>query len=92
MEVPMEGIQQVLPAGGPGPDETTRAAEIGRAIRHCLGRLLPNRKLAVALYLQGHTGPEVGAILRWSLKRAENMIFRGLGDLRRCLSRKGIVP
>ena len=84
--------QASVPAAGPDPAERAAAEEIGRAIRACLARLLPNRRLAVTLYLQGHTGPETASILGWSLKRAENMIFRGLADLRACLTRRGITP
>ncbi|MGD8377709.1 MAG: sigma factor-like helix-turn-helix DNA-binding protein, partial [Acidobacteriota bacterium] len=91
-EVPVDGIRDHLAAPHPGPDREARARQIGRAIRACLVRLLPNRRLAVTLYLQGHTGRETGIILGWSLKRTENMIFRGLADLRQCLARKGVTP
>ena len=65
---------------------------IGDGIVDCLARLLPARRRAVALYLQGHSAPETGNLLGWSLKRSENMIFRGLADLRRCLAGKGLSP
>lgn len=91
-EVPVDEVQQVLAAGAADPARATGAREIGQAIRNCLSRLLPGRRLAVTLYLQGHTGPETGMLLGWSLKRAENMIFRGLADLRRCLAGKGVAP
>ena len=85
--------EQELPAANVvDPARATASREIGRAIQSCLLGLPPNRKLAVALYLQGHTGPETGTILGWNLKRAENMIFRGLADLRRCLAGKGVTP
>jgi RNA polymerase sigma-70 factor (ECF subfamily) len=91
-EVPVGADQASVPTAGPGPAERAAAEEIGRAIRTCLARLLPNRRLAVTLYLQGHTGPETASVLGWSLKRAENMIFRGLADLRGCLARRGVTP
>jgi RNA polymerase sigma-70 factor (ECF subfamily) len=74
------------------PARAAGAREIGQAIQGCLTTLLPNRRRAVTLYLQGHTGPQTGAILGWSLKRAENMIFRGIADLRHCLAGKGVTP
>ena len=91
-EVPV-GEEHELPAVRQAdPAREASAREIGRAIQGCLTTLLPNRRRAVTLYLQGHTGPQTGAILGWSLKRAENMIFRGLADLRHCLAGKGVTP
>ena len=91
-EVPV-GEEHEMPAAKQiNPAQAAGAREIGRAIQGCLTGLLPNRRLAVTLYLQGHTGPETGSILGWSLKRAENMIFRGLADLRHCLAGKGVTP
>lgn len=91
-EVPLDVPAETLPARAISPASATSAREIGSGIRSCLAGLLPNRRAAVALYLQGHTAPQTGILLGWSLKRAENMIFRGLGDLRRCLASRGITP
>ncbi len=91
-EVPLDGPAQVLPGRTIDPATATSAREIGLGIRACLAAMLPSRRAAVALYLQGHSAPETGRILGWSLKRAENMIFRGMADLRRCLAGKGITP
>jgi RNA polymerase sigma-70 factor (ECF subfamily) len=74
------------------PARAARAREIGDAIETCLGRMLENRRRAVALYLQGHSVPETGAFLGWNRKRADNMVFRGMEDLRRCLAERGITP
>ena len=91
-EVPVGEEQEMPAARVVDPARAAGSREIGVAIRECLSGLLLPRKLAVTLYLQGHTGPETGTILGWPLKRAENMIFRGLGDLRRCLAGKGVTP
>jgi RNA polymerase sigma-70 factor (ECF subfamily) len=91
-EVPLDGPAESLPAQAVDPASAAGGTEIGTGIRSCLARLLPNRRAAVTLYLQGHTAPETGRLLGWSLKRSENMIFRGLADLRRCLASKGITP
>jgi RNA polymerase sigma-70 factor (ECF subfamily) len=91
-EVPVGEEHEMPAARQVDPARAAGAREIGRAIQGCLTGLLPGRRLAVALYLQGHTSPETGAILGWTLKRAENMIFRGLADLRRCLAGKGVTP
>jgi len=91
-EVPVAEAHDRLPAGSVDPVRAVGASEIGDAIEACLARLRPNRRHAVALYLQGHNVPETGALLGWVRKRAENMVFRGLADLRHCLARKGITP
>ena len=74
------------------PDATLRAREIGRGIRDCMVTLVPNRGMAATMFLLGHTSPEIGRILGWSLRKTENLVFRGMADLRRCLTSKGITP
>ena len=48
------------------------------------------RRLAVTLHLQGHSVPEAARLLDWAVKRTENLVYRGLADLRECLTAKGI--
>ena len=67
------------------------AREVADGLRGCLALLGTPRKLAVTLHLQGHSVPEVAAILKWRTKRAENLVYRGLADLRRCLTMKGLA-
>ncbi|REJ80704.1 MAG: RNA polymerase sigma factor [Acidobacteria bacterium] len=76
----------------PGPDAVTQASEQGAAIRDCLGHLLAPRRSAVTLYLAGHSVPESARLLGWTLKKTENLVYRGLADLRQCLLGKGIRP
>jgi len=65
---------------------------VGRAIRDCLLGLVTPRRLAVTLHLQGHTVPQAAEVLGWDAKRTENLVYRGLADLRVCLARKGVTP
>jgi RNA polymerase sigma-70 factor, ECF subfamily len=65
----------------PGPD-------LGAEIRDCLAQLPEARRLSVTLHLQGFRLSEVATALRWSEKRVENLIYRGLADMRRCLRGK----
>ncbi len=78
----------------PGSDPERAAAGAGArtAILACLDALVENRRRAVVLHLQGHSGPEIAALLEWSSKKAENYIYRALADLRACLSVKGFAP
>jgi len=91
-EVPMGDSQETAPAETVDPVRAASSREIGRTIEICLGLLLPHRRHAVALYLLGNSVAETSGLLGWPAKRAENMIFRGLADLRHCLTQKGVVP
>ena len=85
-----DGAEELLASGQPDPAAVVEARELGEAIRDCLGRLVRRRRLAVTLYLEGHGVPEIGRLLGWRAKDAENAVYRGLADLRRCLKEKGI--
>ncbi len=89
-EVPVDTLESK--ALERGPDDLLRAREIGRGVRDCMTTMVPNRCLAATLFLLGHTSPEIGRILGWSLRKTENLVFRGMADLRRCLTSKGITP
>jgi len=77
-------------APAPDPERASAGREIGRAIRDCMGRMVAPRRHAVTLNLQGHSVPEIGKLLGWTAKKAENLVYRGMSDLRGCLGEKGI--
>lgn len=98
-EVPLEDDREELdrpgldqPVEDPGPEQRTAGRELGGAIRECLAELIRPRRLAVTLHLQGHRIKEVGELMGWNAKKAENLIYRGLADLRDCLEAKGVAP
>jgi RNA polymerase sigma-70 factor (ECF subfamily) len=66
--------------------------ELGAAVRACLRSMKRERRLALVLYLQQHTVPEAARLLGWAAKRTENLVYRGLADLRQCLLAKGHTP
>ena len=74
------------------PERDASFGELGDAVRGCLLVMKRERRLAVTLYLQGHQVPEAARILGWSVKRTENLVYRGLADLRGCLVSKGHKP
>ena len=86
------------PNGGPepqaagDPEQDASLRELSLAVRGCLLDMSKDRRLAVMLYLQGHTVPEAARILGWAAKRTENLVYRGLADLRQCLLGKGHTP
>jgi RNA polymerase sigma-70 factor (ECF subfamily) len=93
-EVPLESDAPNLePAvADDNPERGIVAAEIARGIHECLARLVEPRRLAVTLHLQGYSVPEAAEALAWERKRTENLIYRGLADLRQCLAAKGMTP
>jgi RNA polymerase sigma-70 factor, ECF subfamily len=98
-EVPLDGVppsdddaRGLEPAGQDDPESTASFRELGAAVRDCLGSAKRERRLAVTLYLLGHSVPEAARILGWDGKRTENLVYRGLADLRQCLLGKGHRP
>ena len=86
-----DGVGDEMVRAEASPEQEVQGRETGQAIRDCLQELIRPRKMAVTLHLQGHTVPEVARVLGWKLKRAENLVYRGLADLRECLGLKGIT-
>lgn len=74
------------------PENVSASREIGRGIQDCLAGMSRDRRLAVTLYLQGYSVPDAARTLDWPLKRTENLVYRGLADLRACLLSKGLRP
>jgi RNA polymerase sigma-70 factor (ECF subfamily) len=98
-ELSLEGSSEEGPQARPleprapgNPEADASFRELGAAVRKCLSTAKRERRLAVILYLQGHTVPEAARILGWDAKRAENLVYRGLADLRQCLMGKGHRP
>jgi len=76
----------------PGPESRASARRIGEGILDCLRTMIESRRIAVTLHLQGHTVPDISRLLDWETKRADNLVYRGLADLRLCLEKKGLKP
>jgi RNA polymerase sigma-70 factor, ECF subfamily len=87
-----DAVRTVEPTANENPESQASFRELGEAVRECLGDLARDRRLAVALYLQGHTVPEAARVLGWEAKRTENLVYRGLADLRLCVTGKGHRP
>jgi RNA polymerase sigma-70 factor (ECF subfamily) len=84
--------EPAAPSREAGPEQRVHALEIGRGIDDCLAALAEPRRLAVTLHLQGHSVAEAAGLLGWTVKRTENLTYRGLSDLRTCLAAKGLKP
>ncbi len=88
-EHPREVVQ---PRAMGDPEQDAARRELGVAVRGCLLSMTSDRRQAVMLYLQGHSVPDAARLLGWTAKRTENLVYRGLGDLRCCLRAKGHRP
>jgi len=69
----------------PGDERGTPGPEARSEIQGCLDALQDRRRTAVILHLQGFRTREVANALGWTEKQAENLVYRGLADLRACL-------
>jgi RNA polymerase sigma-70 factor (ECF subfamily) len=93
-EVPIETQEGVLDlrSSFPGPERQTISSGVAKGIRSCLAALPQARRTAVTLHLLGHSVPEIARLLEWKSKRADNLVYRGIDDLRQCLRAKGVTP
>lgn len=92
-EVSMDesAAERISPRSHDDPAAALRSREIQDGLRGCLDGLSDGRRRAVTLYLQGHRLKEVAVFLDKTPKNAENLVYRGLADLRGCLETKGIT-
>ncbi len=74
------------------PDRQLAGKQIVQAVRYCLAGLLEPRRHAVTLHLLGYTKPQIALRMGWNRKRASNLVFRGLENLRDCLRRLEVTP
>jgi RNA polymerase sigma-70 factor (ECF subfamily) len=73
-------------------DDAVLAGETARAIDASLSELVPSRRAVVRMYLKGYDREEIAALLGWSEAKTRNLLYRGLDDLRRRLTARGIHP
>ncbi len=76
----------------PDPEQRAVGKALGREIYECMGRLIEKRRAATMLHLQGHKIDEIAILLGRKSKQAENLIYRGMKQLRECLEGKGLKP
>jgi RNA polymerase sigma-70 factor, ECF subfamily len=74
------------------PEANARGAQVGNAMLDCLQSLTGERKRAVTLYLQDHPVPEIAERMGCDKKKASNLVYRGLSELRDALRKAGIEP
>ena len=87
--VDMEILEKQGPVDDQGPLREAVSSDLARALSGCLSRLRENRRLIVGFHLLGHTLVESEELSGWDVKKVQNLLYRGLADLRQCLSAKG---
>ncbi len=85
-----EALVDDVPDATSHPERQMMDRQVRAAVRECLERIAESRRHPVALWLEGHTARDVTRILGWNLKKSENLLYRGLADLRTCLDGKGV--
>ena len=81
-----------MPTDDADPERRSIDRQLTLALRDCLAHQVETRRIAVTLNLQGYTAPETAQLLDWTVRKVENLVFRGVADLRKCLSEKGLEP
>jgi RNA polymerase sigma-70 factor (ECF subfamily) len=88
-EIPIEP-DAVIQSHEANPERRAFSGEVRDALTGCLTRLATSRRRAVTLHLLGHSVGEISALLECRYKQAENLVHRGLSDLRACLRKHGV--
>ena len=85
--VDLDLVSDILPArgGAPADDEDAQAAALGRALE----KILPERRVAVRLHLEGKSRDQIAGFTGWSEARTRNLLYRGLADLKSLLAGEG---
>jgi RNA polymerase sigma-70 factor (ECF subfamily) len=90
-EVSVEEVgESVMPTSRHGSESVLARLELRDALLQCLARLIVVRRRAVMLHLQGHSVADISALLECDRRRAENLTYRGLADVRACLAAQGL--
>jgi RNA polymerase sigma-70 factor (ECF subfamily) len=76
----------------PGPDVALDRRELGREIERGLASLGPAQRPVVRMYLAGYPQAQIEAVLGWTEAKTRNVLYRGLGELRKALARQGLEP
>jgi RNA polymerase sigma-70 factor (ECF subfamily) len=74
------------------PDARARDQQIAHHVAASVQALYAPRREVVRLYLSGHNVPQIAAQLDICRKKAENLCYRGLADLRGHLTERGLAP
>lgn len=72
-------------------ESTLVRREVAEAVHEALGLLAESRRGVVRMYLAGYDRFEIAALMRWNVGKTQNLLYRGLEDLRAILASRGIT-
>jgi RNA polymerase sigma-70 factor (ECF subfamily) len=81
-----------LPASSPAPDAELDRGDVAREVERAIDGIAMARRPVVRMYLAGYAREEIAQLLGWSEAKTRNLLYRGLDDLRRALTERGITP
>jgi RNA polymerase sigma-70 factor (ECF subfamily) len=86
----LESRVSTLPASTPSPDAGLDTSDVTQAVAQAIDAIPESRRAVVRMYLAGYAREEIAALLSWSEPKTRNLLYRGLDDLRRTLTARGI--
>jgi DNA-directed RNA polymerase specialized sigma24 family protein len=84
--------ERIMNSADLNPETLARGTEVGEQLIDAVATLKGDRRRAVTLYLQDHPVPEIAERMSCDRKRASNLVYRGLDDLRNELRKRGLTP
>ena len=84
--------ERIMNSADLNPETIARGQRVGEVLLECVASLKEDRRRAVTLYLQDHPVPEIAERMHCDRKRASNLVYRGLDDLRGALRKRGLTP
>ncbi len=73
------------------PDRTFEDSELAREVFAAVDVLAEARRPVVRMHLAGYHRSEIAQLLGWSEAKTRNLLYRGLEDLRKELTARGIT-
>lgn len=87
--VSIEDSGETMP-GKAGPASDLEFSELANQVARAIDDIPASRRPVVRMYLAGYPREEISNLLGWSEAKTRNLLYRGLADLRGCLTERGI--
>ena len=87
--ISLEGDAPVLDTA-PTAQAEVEGAELAQQVARAVESIPASRRPAVRMYLAGYSREDIAELMGWSEAKTRNLVYRGLDDLRRELTARGI--
>jgi RNA polymerase sigma-70 factor (ECF subfamily) len=88
--VSIDDYVEMMPDPHRSADARLEGQEIAAAVHRAVSLLAESRRAVVRMYLAGYDREEIADLLGWTEAKTRNLLYRGLGDLRKTLESWGI--